>query len=150
MKKCIGILLLASATFLSGCKAMEAGGWITPAPQKSKYLKTTDGGFVGKLPLPAKKKDLAFSCSYGANVSPQLPRPAYAKIIFEMPEKGRNHEETILIGENDTSLSGSSPESKNWKHYQGYRVEVLVFSDKNMTHKIDRLEQFIRFQMPRL
>ena len=143
MTKIICGTFITIGLLLSGCRTLESGGWTTPEPRSSEYLTTTAGGFAGTL-NNGKLEEMY--CSYGADISPELPRPAYAKVVFEMPEKGMQHEVVILIEENESSLSATSAGSNSWKHYQGYRVEVFIFSDKAMTQEIDYLEQFVRFQ----
>ena len=125
---------------------MEGGGWLPPKARQSKYLQTTEGYF--ELKMNKGRTDLLGACVIGTGVSSELPRPAYARIVFEMPKGESPWIVETEINEAQSTLKAQSGNSMAWEHFQGYRVEVFLYSDAERKNQIDRLEQFIRFERP--
>lgn len=131
---------------LAGCKTMEETGWLPPKPKHSKYLQTTQGYF--ELNMNKERTDLFGSYAIEIAVSSELPRPAYTKITFQMPEKKSPWVVESEIKKGQSTLRIQSENSRAWKHYQSYRVEIFLYSDAERMNQIDYLEQFIRFERP--
>ena len=145
--KLIPIAIICTlALTLSCCNMMEDSSGLLPKPQKSTYLQTTQAYFTVKI--DKKINEVFSSCTFEAVVSSDLPKPAYSRNIFEMPERESPWVIEPIVEPRQTTLSGQSKNSKNWKHYQGYSVELFIFSDEQRKNQIDYLKQFIRYERP--
>jgi hypothetical protein len=137
MKRFAGLLIAAGIT-LSPANLSAA-----PGAAKSKYLETTAGSF--ELDFEARTVTYLVSLE----ISPKLPRPAYARVEFENPaNRDAPDIKVVRIERDQSSIDLRSEAFPNARNRKTYSVLVTLYADESLETKLGTHRQKIELRVP--
>lgn len=125
---------------LSGCAALEKGGFLTPPPTQSEYFHTTGAGFT----LTAGDTD---SIKYIISLDVIKPREEdiFIEAQFEDPSSPRTPIIiTYTLQPEESSFTLQSPPVYGLRSYEGYVIDIFIYDDSSKSNLLGKHRQVIQ------
>lgn len=134
------LLLLLTVIFLSGCAALQKGGFLTPPPTQSEYFHTSGAGFT----LTAGDPD-SFRYIISLDVVKWREKAVFIEANFENPSSPESPiVVTQTIQPEESRLTLESPPVYGLRSYEGYVIDIYIYEDATKVVSLGKHRQVVQ------
>ena len=132
--------LFVISLLISGCAALEKGGFLIPPPSQSEYFHTTGAGFtltagdpdsvmyiISLDAIKFREKDIFIEVWFEDPSSPKTP------III-----------TYTLQPEESSFTLKSPPVYGLRSYEGYVIDIFIYEDSTKANLLGRHRQVVQ------